>query len=101
MMSTHFLYGSESPDSKYLVSSTAKLLEVATGEVVRSLEAFPSRVDDMAFSPDGTYLLTGSDDSLARLYDTTTGQVVHIFTGHKGAVWHVAFSPDGTFVLSA
>jgi WD40 repeat protein len=54
----------------------------------------------VAFSPDGKYVLTGSDDDTARLWDAATGAEVHAFSGHTGSVYDVAFSPDGKYVLT-
>ncbi|MHC4727491.1 MAG: WD40 repeat domain-containing protein [Planctomycetota bacterium] len=54
----------------------------------------------MAFSPDGTRVLTGSEDETARLWEAETGQEIRTFRGHTSYVWSVAFSPDGTRVLT-
>jgi hypothetical protein len=56
-------------------------------------------VYDVAFSPDGTNVLTGNDDKTARIWDVTTGLEVHKLN-HDGTVHAVAFSPDGCYVLS-
>jgi len=57
-------------------------------------------VTSVAFSPEGRYLLTGSDDHQARLWEAATGKLVRLFAGHTGAVDSVAFSPDGQYVLT-
>ena len=54
----------------------------------------------MAFSPDGTRLLAGSDDHTLKLWDAATGQLLRAFEGHAGRVNSVAFFPDGLHVLS-
>jgi WD40 repeat protein len=54
----------------------------------------------VAFSPDGTRVVTGSWDNTARLWDAATGMVVATLAGHTGAVEAAAFSPDGTRVLT-
>jgi len=53
----------------------------------------------VAFSPDGTKVLTGSEDRTARIWDVSTGLEVHKLT-HEDLVHAVAFSPDGTKVLT-
>ncbi|HEU0089615.1 MAG TPA: hypothetical protein VFQ77_18550, partial [Pseudonocardiaceae bacterium] len=54
----------------------------------------------VAYSPDGTHLLSGGDDGSVRVWDAATGAPVHQLSGHTGAVWSVAYSPDGTHLLS-
>jgi WD40 repeat protein/transcriptional regulator with XRE-family HTH domain len=54
----------------------------------------------VAFSPDGAYILTGSQDGTARLWDAQTGQEIRQFAGHKGGISAAAFSPDGKLILT-
>ena len=49
----------------------------------------------VAFLPDGTRVLTGSEDNTARLWDPATGKVLATLDGEG-----VAFSPDGKRVLT-
>ena len=62
----------------------------------------PTGSNSVAFSPDGTRLLSGSADKTLKLWDVATGQSVRTFEGHSGwSVDSVAFSPDGTRIVSA
>ena len=55
----------------------------------------------VAFSPDGTRIVSGSDDKTVRLWDADTGQPIgQPLTGHTDKVISVAFSPDGTRIVS-
>jgi WD40 repeat protein len=54
-----------------------------------------------AFSPDGTRVVTASDDGTARVWDAATGQPLTSPLAHQDKVWSVAFSPDGTRVVTA
>ena len=53
----------------------------------------------VAFSPDGKYVLTGSEDDTARLWDRQTGQEIRQFSCLH-IVYQVAFSPDGHTILT-
>jgi WD40 repeat protein len=63
---------------------------------------FPHRdwVWAVAFSPDGTKILTGSKDRTARLWDARTGQPIGEPMRHDQPVWALAFSRDGTKILT-
>jgi len=58
-----------------------------------------SVVFSVAFSADGRFALSGSEDKTLRLWDVTTGQCLRTLAGHTD-VNSVAYSPDGRFALS-
>jgi WD40 repeat protein len=92
------------PDGRRLatcVSDDVLLWNVASGSEERILKGHESTVLSVAFSPDGSRILTGSLDDTARLWDTATGQQITIIKGHEGGVNNVAFSPDGTRLATA
>jgi WD40 repeat protein len=53
----------------------------------------------VAFSPDGRFILSGSDDETVRLWEANTGLAVRSFDDYNDRVRSVAFSPDGRFIL--
>jgi DNA-binding beta-propeller fold protein YncE len=81
---------------------TAKLWNASTGAKIRTFSGHTGFVNSIAFSPDGTKVLTGAGwtDNTAKLWDASTGAVIRTFSGHAGEVTSVAFSPDGTKVLT-
>jgi hypothetical protein len=83
------------------------IAEVALASALRAhrelsvLSGHESDVASAVFSPDGSRILTSSDDRTARLWDAATGQVLHVVEGHEDTVWTAAFSPDGDRVVTA
>jgi WD40 repeat protein len=87
-----------------------KLWDVAQGTLLATLQGHTNQINDMAFSPDGTLLISGDQDGLVRLWSVPGGQKVRDFASGFNPVtgaefnyygnW-VAFSPDGTKVASA
>ncbi|CAG7853597.1 SubName: Full=Uncharacterized protein {ECO:0000313/EMBL:CCA76748.1} [Serendipita indica DSM 11827] len=59
------------------------------------------KINAVAFWPDGSRIVSGSDDKTIRLWDAETGQPLgEPLRGHQGRVWAVAFSPDGSRIVS-
>ncbi len=59
------------------------------------------RVNAIAWSPDGTYVASGSGDKTVQVWNTFTGDQVYTYCGHSDTVNSVAWSPDGTRIASA
>jgi WD40 repeat protein len=55
----------------------------------------------VAFSGDGRFIASGSEDTTVRLWDPNSGLCLHTFRGHSGWVERVTFSPDSRFCASA
>lgn len=67
----------------------------------KPLEAHTDSVRDIAFSPDSTLFVTGSEDRTVRLWHTSGRKSSRIRgIGHEKAVQVVAFSPTGTVFAS-
>jgi WD40 repeat protein len=56
------------------------------------------RVNDVAFSPDGTYLVSSANDGTVRLWDTRVGEG-SVLIRSPGITEPIEFSPDGRHVL--
>ena len=58
-------------------------------------------VNTVAFSPDGSRVVTASSDGTARLWDAKTGASLLTLKGHTNWVRAASFSPDGSRVVTA
>ncbi|KIJ43766.1 hypothetical protein M422DRAFT_110748, partial [Sphaerobolus stellatus SS14] len=57
-------------------------------------------VDCIAFSPDGSFIASGSHDGTVRIWNVATGETLKELKGHERWVRSVAFTPDGSFIAS-
>jgi WD40 repeat protein/DNA-binding SARP family transcriptional activator len=99
-----------SPDGRRLAISEGAALsgtrsvfvaDVATGEVVLTLDDVAEGVQDAAWSPDGRWIAVPSFSPDILLYDAATGELRHTLTGHASGVLEVAWNDNGTRLLSA
>jgi WD40 repeat protein len=59
-----------------------------------------SRVECVAFSQDGSQVVSGSEDKIVRIWNVMTGEVEAELKGHTACLMSVAFSQDGSRVFS-
>lgn len=59
-----------------------------------------ARIQSLAWSPDGAYLVSGSEDGTARVWQRETGATVVTFRGHTGSVNLVSWSPQDSRIVS-
>jgi len=100
------LQGWPSPDGKSVVTKTgwpnvaccddfALVWDVSSGEVVKKLIGHAGPVYNAAYSPDGSFILTVSDDGTARLWDASSYELLRVINVGAGRVLGGAFSSDG------
>lgn len=90
-----------SPDGTRVLSSSSEgTVKLWEAESARLIGTFPSMGNPVAFSPDGTSLLSGSGGIL-KLWEAQSGRLIRTFEGRSNSVSSVAFSPDGARVLAA
>ena len=81
-------------------SGTIQLWEAGNGSLLRTIRPYANTTHSIwsvAFSPDGTKILSGGPD--ARLWDGASGQLLRVFdVGEE--IYSVAYAPDGTHVLT-
>jgi WD40 repeat protein len=95
-----------SPDGRTFLTAgwdrTVAFWDAASGAPAGQPLEHTSKVFTASYSPDGKYVVTGTDDDDAkvRVWDITTGAVVATMAGHQRRVVSAAFSPDGNSVIS-
>ena len=57
-------------------------------------------VQSVAWSPNGKYILSGSDDCAAILWDAESGLMIRKLIGHTDFIRSVAFSCDGKYCIT-
>jgi WD40 repeat protein len=77
-------------------------LNAETGESIRKFDppGHSRTVTSVAFSPDGSLALSGSEDFSAKLWDVHTGKEIQALNHGGGFVTCVAFLPNGKFALT-
>lgn len=72
-----------------------------SGEEIATLKGHSGQVHSVSFSPDGTYVLSASQDGTTRLWDSNSGQEIRSMVPNGLHVFDAAFSPDGRQIASA
>ncbi|MBC7821936.1 MAG: hypothetical protein IAG10_34040 [Planctomycetaceae bacterium] len=92
-----------SPDGLALASAIVndvQLWDVASGKLNFTLRGHRGVVTAIAFTPDGSKLLTSSDDHTVRLWNVSRGSLEHTFERQADWISSVAVSLDGQTVAS-
>ncbi|MBC8875719.1 MAG: protein kinase [Planctomycetes bacterium] len=99
------------PDERHLltvggelnVSGWARLHELDTGRLLKSLTGHQSTIDAVAFAPDGGHFATTARDGTAHIWDVTQDEAVLSLRGHGDGyrfVYDVAYSPNGKLMAT-
>eukprot|EP00088_Acartia_fossae_P027535 TRINITY_DN2827_c0_g1_i4.p1 TRINITY_DN2827_c0_g1~~TRINITY_DN2827_c0_g1_i4.p1 ORF type:complete len:1180 (-),score=319.58 TRINITY_DN2827_c0_g1_i4:216-3308(-) len=77
-----------------------RMMDDSTAETCKELVGHSGPVYAVSFSPDRTFLLSGSEDGAIRLWSMQTWTCLVVYKGHVFPVWDVQFSPLGYYFAS-
>ncbi len=82
---------------------TAKLWDIRSGRLLRTIKADKGKTWSVAFSPDGKLLATGGLDQAVKMWEISTGKLLHTYDASFSGwgVFHIAFSPSGKLLASS
>jgi WD40 repeat protein len=83
-----------------LASNDISFLDAITGSQVAVLSGHTDSVKAVTFLPDGTSLISGSNDKTLKHWDIQTGGIVKTFHGHNDWVSSTSISPDCITIAS-
>lgn len=55
----------------------------------------------LTYSPDGKYMVTGSQDNTLKLWNISNGKEIRTFSMHTGVIRSVSYNPEGTAILTS
>ncbi|NXT13258.1 WDR36 protein, partial [Prunella fulvescens] len=79
---------------------TISVLDIETRKIVRTFSGHHGWINDMAFSPDGRWLITSSMDCSIKTWDLPSGCLIDCLLVDSAAV-SLTMSPTGDFLASA
>lgn len=74
--------------------------DLETGGMLQQLKGHLKLINDVAFSPDGELLVSGSNDKTLIVWNVISGKIIHHLQSHSWSVTCVSFSLDGRFIAS-
>jgi WD40 repeat protein len=77
------------------------ILDVTTGEWVTEVKQAKKYILQAAFTPDGRYLATVSNEATVKFWDTSSWRLAQEFAWQVGGLRCLAFSPDGMLAAAA
>ncbi|KAI0092686.1 hypothetical protein BDY19DRAFT_925585 [Irpex rosettiformis] len=77
-----------------------RVWDLTTGALLMKLDGHTESSCSVAFSPDGTKLVSGGVDNMGILWNLNIHAQIARLEGHTGAVWTCDYSPDGNLIAT-
>jgi WD40 repeat protein len=78
-----------------------RLWEVSSGKCLKVLQGHTNGIRLVAFSPDGSLVVSSSQDQIVKVWDVESGQCLTTLQDHTSHIRAVAFSPDRSLFASS
>ena len=87
-------------DEANAVNGMARVSRTITGNLLHNLSGHTGWVNNLDFSTDGRFLVSGGEDGTVMLWSVEDGTPGPVLTGHSGPVTAVDISPDDRLIAS-
>ena len=84
----------------YAIENCLVISDLYTKSIIRAMCDHKGDIHTIAFSPNGSLIISGSADHSMLLWDVVTGKMIRPLIGHTDEVWSVSFSPNGKRIVS-
>ena len=75
-------------------------IQVRSERAVKILKGHTNWICTLAYSPDGRYLSSGSDDETIRVWDFETQETIQLISEPHNIINRLVYSPDGKYLAS-
>ncbi|TAG98107.1 MULTISPECIES: WD40 repeat domain-containing protein [unclassified Microcoleus] len=88
-------------ESKNLQERDIKIWDRKTGQLLKTLKGHTAPVRAVAFSPNGSRIVSGGQDKVIKVWDANTGKLLQNIPAHTDHITSISFSNNGKFFASA
>jgi katanin p80 WD40 repeat-containing subunit B1 len=83
------------------MDTNLKVWDIRHKSCIQTYKGHSKQINDVRFSPDGRWVISGSLDGAVKLWDLTAGKLLHDFPGHSKSVSALRFNQNEFLMASA